>query len=259
VKALLCTLFLLAGVLQAEIDPGKFACSGTISGSATYVLNQGITGVASSTINLSSALGAFVTVSGTASSIDYQFSGNGTSGWETMFTMKPGTGSYCIPKMGAFMRLVPSINSRSGAKTSAYYYPVDSLPTGGVATAAAQATTNALLAALTQSAGAVTSVTTIAAVLLSETAQSIDLTVAAGVGAIPLQVQVNCTKGPAPNIRYSIENIGVVVDAAWLKAEGAFLAASSTTQVETFWTPGHKLWWVAEGGASAVVSVKLRR
>jgi hypothetical protein len=256
VKALLCTLFLLAGVLQAEIDPGKFACSGTISGSATYVLNQGITGVAGSTINLSSALGAFVTVTGTASSIDFQFSGNGLSGWETMFTLTPGTGSYCVPKLGPFMRLVPSINSRAGARTSAYYYPVDSAVTGGGASAAAQATTNALLGSLTQSAGtdqtSYNSVSTVAAYWLTQTASDYLLTHTAGLNS-PLLIFMNAAQGGA-GIKYHVDKYPTM---PLIATHGWYNAATTTVQVTGRWGAGHYLHVISVGATAVSGTVDL--
>jgi hypothetical protein len=231
----------------------------------TYILNMGLSGTASAVVDLRATAGFLFSVTSSGSGMVYPEWNNvstNASAWYPGVPVVTNSHQY-IQKQAKFVRFRPSAFLDPKAKTSAYYSLVVAGGSTGSPTVVsdpALTTTNALLGALTASAGAATSVTNAAMLaLLSETAQTKNLTTLAGISTA-LRFGLTCANGPATAVRYLFHpSLATAPTVAELQTQGRYLAASSTVQVDTYWVPGTHVSAVAIGGASANCNIELVR
>lgn len=246
-KKLLLLLALSVGLRADIVGPTVMQqldgpTSAPISGSLTYALNQSLTGVASSAIDLDGAIGIYLTLTSTGSAlIDLRFSNASLTYAAKTYTLQSGF-SYWVPMRGRYLTLYNSGTNQPTARTSAYYYKA--VPVGGGSGGGAVATSTSITTALS-------SVAMPTYAVLSQTATVINVTTLAGVST-PCVVCLSSNGGPAAGFKVQFpENAtprGVTASV------GHYVAASTTAQC---WGPFQPGTHVELGGVAAVSSVSV--
>jgi hypothetical protein len=198
-------------------------CKWPLSGSVTYALNNALTGVASTAIDLNGSVGIYLTLTSTGSGIVTVYFSNsnvaGTSAISSYQVTSPG--NYCVEAKARYLSFY-NASTIPTTRVSAYYY----LSTPSINVTASGGASSVTITSNTSS---YVSVSTSAYTVLSQTATVLNLTNVAGVSA-PCLICLTSNGGAAAGFKVQFGTSATAPGNLTASSVGHYVAASTTSQ-----------------------------